>query len=136
MQTQTLGLTLMSISIVQYGVIPLLADLNATHACNPRWPLHARFHVVTQVLTSTAIAALAMYLLWATNIHQPTGICIATMLSSCVLGAFFISAAFKSLYGGALSDAVDGIAPVAGVDLNAVNFGISLLLLLTGRYLV
>ena len=136
MQTQTLGLTLMFIAIAQYGVIPLLANLNSTHASNPTWPLHARFHVVTQALTGAAIAALAMYVLWAPGIARSTGVCLAVALSACVIGAFFTSAAFRSLYGGALSDSVGGIPQVRSIDLNALNFGVALLLLITGRWLL
>jgi len=136
MQTQTLGLVLMSTAIAQYGVIPLLADLNSTHASNPRWPLHARFHVVTQVLTGAAIAALAMYVLWAPSIDRDVGVCLAAVLSFCVLGAFFASAAFRSLYGGALSDSDGGIPRVRSIDLNVLNFGLAVLLLISGRLLL
>ncbi len=126
----------MSIAITQYGVVPLLADLNSTHASNPRWPLHARFHVVTQVLTGAAIASLAMYVLWAPSVARDAGVCLATVLSVCVLGSFFVSAALRPLYGGALSDSVGGIPRVRSIDLNVLNFGAALVLLVTGRLLL
>lgn len=136
MNMQTLGIVLMSIAILQYGLIPLIADLNETHARNPRWPVHARFHVVTQVLTGAAIAAVALFLLWSPRIERPLGICLAATLSFCVLGAFFASAAFRSLYGGALSDAENGIRQMRGIDLNLLNFGFAAALLLVGRLLL
>jgi hypothetical protein len=138
MQTQTLGLVLMSIAITQYGVVPLIADLSATHARNPRWSPHARFHVVTQVLTSASIAAVAMFLLWSPSIERAMGVCLAAALSLCVLGAFFVSTALRSLYGGTLSDAAEegGISKAGEVDLNALNFGSALLMLAVGRLLL
>jgi hypothetical protein len=135
MQTQTLGQLFMSIAIVQYGVVPLIADLNSTHATNPRWSTHARFHVVSQVVTGASIAALAMYLLWSPSVGRGMGVCLATALSTCVLGAFFVSAACRSLYSGTLSDVEGGIPKTRGVDANAVNFGIAFTLLIVGRLL-
>lgn len=136
MEIKTLGLILMSVAVLQYGVVPLFADLNATHALNPRWTKHARFHVVTQSLTSAAISTVAMFLLWSPNIERSVGICLAATLSFCVLGAFFVSAVLRSLYGGALSDAEGGIPKANGIDLNLLNFGIAGVLLIAGRLLL
>lgn len=136
MEAATIGLGLMSIAITQYGVVPLLADLNATHALNPRWTGHARFHVVTQSLTSAAIAIVALTLLWSTRLDRSLGICLAATLSYCVLGAFFLSALTRKFYGGTLHDAAGGIPPAKGIDLNTLNFGIAALLLSLGRGLL
>ena len=126
----------MTIAILQYGLVPLLADLNATHATNPKWSPHARFHVVTQVLTGAAIAGLALYLLWSPGIDRATGACLAATLSGCVLGAFFASAALRAFFGGALSDADGGMAKVRHIDLNLVNFSVAAVLLVAGRWLL
>lgn len=136
MKTQILGLVLMSIAVVQYGVVPLIADLNSTHAKNPAWPAHARFHVVTQVLTGAAIAAVSMFLLWSPSIERDVGVCVAAALSFCVLGAFFVSAAFRSLYGGTLSEAASDIPKAKRIDLNALNFGSAFVFLVVGRLLL
>lgn len=136
MQVKTFGLVLMSIAILQYGVVPLFADLNTTHALNPRWSKHARFHVVTQALTGAAISAVAMFLLWSPSIERNVGICLAATLSFCVLGAFFVSVALRSFYGGALSDVEGGIPQAGGIDLNALNFGVAGALLIAGRLLL
>lgn len=126
----------MSIAALMYGVIPLFADLNRTHAANPRWSKHARFHVVTQVLTTSAIAAVSLWLLWSPNVERSLGICIAAVLSFCVIGGFFVSAAFRQIYGGALSDEDGGIAKLGNVDLNAINFGSAAIVLVIGRVLL
>ncbi len=126
----------MSIAILQYGLVPLIVDLSSTHARHPKWPKHARFHVVTQALTGSAIAAVAMYLLWSPKIQPGMGVCLAMVLSFCVLGAFFVSAAFRSLYGGSLSDEEGGVENKFGIDLNLLNFGFAGVLLVAGRLLL
>jgi hypothetical protein len=128
-----LGLSIMTVGILMYGVVPLFADFNRTHAMNPSWTKHARFHVVTQVLTTTSIGLTALWLLWSPNIERNIGICIAAVLSFAVVGSFFVSAGFRNFYGGALSDAEGGMRKFRKIDLNAVNFGASALLVLVGR---
>ena len=127
------GLVLMSVAILQYGVIPIVADFNRSHATHPRWPAHARFHVVAQVLTTSSVAAVAMWLLWSPHIEHALGICLAAVLSGCVLGGFHISTLCRHWYGGALNDADGGIPKVRGLDLNVVNFGVATVLLAVGR---
>ena len=46
------------------GILPLFIDLNRTHATNPLWPGHARFHLVYQVFTLLPAAAIEIALLW------------------------------------------------------------------------
>lgn len=130
---ELLGLSVMSLAVLMYGVIPLFADLNRIHATNPAWTAHARFHVVTQVLTTTAVAAISLWLLWSPAIERSLGICLAAALSFAVLGSFFLSAALRRFYGGALSDAEGGIEKYRSVDLNLLNFGSAAVLLLIGR---
>jgi len=131
-----LGQALMSVAILQYAVGPLIADLNRSHAANPAWPSHARFHVVSQTLAGSMIGFAALFFLWSGRVDLSLGICIATVLSLTVLGSFFVALFSAPIYGGS-GNAGSGIAliSVCRIDGNVANFGLSLTLLLIGRLL-
>ena len=129
---ELIGLLVMTTAILMYGVIPILADFNSSHATNPSWSPHARFHVVTQVLTSSAIAFVALVLIWIPGNNRALYVCVAVIISSCVLGGFFLSALSKKSYGGQLSD-----NPIRRrIDPNLANFAASAVLLFTGRIFI
>ena len=47
-----------------YAVGTVIADFNKTHATNPKWTGHARFHVVWQISSYVGFGLLALALTW------------------------------------------------------------------------
>jgi hypothetical protein len=131
----TIGLTLMTIGILQFTVIPLFADLNRSHAANPDWPGHARTHLVTQVLTTSALGCLALFFLWGARVEPELGICLAMMMSIAAVTPFFISAAASPLFGGQLMPVRLGLGRISfgRIEGNLANFVIAALMIASGR---
>lgn len=109
------------------GVAPLFIDLNCTHATNPLWPGHARFHVVWQTLTQTLASAVIVALLWWGGPYAGPRFGLAALLTAVPLAGFLVAFSGRRLYAGTLRDP-NGYKPVrisAGgrtveVDMNLV----------------
>jgi hypothetical protein len=124
-----------SLIAVVLALGPMKADFDKTHATNPLWPPHARFHVVWQVFAQTGVSLVALYLLWGvpSELHN----WIAAILNFNWGLTFYINLACMRAYGGTLAD-VNGIKPfefniggkVRKVDTNL--FGGTILMGLNG----
>jgi hypothetical protein len=90
------------------GLAPMKADFNATHATNPLWPPHARFHVVWQVLCQSGVSLFILYLVWVADFagHVLT----AAILNFNWALTFFITLFNMRRFDGSLKD-VNGIRP-------------------------
>ncbi|RWN37584.1 DUF6640 family protein [Mesorhizobium sp.] len=95
---------LLSVATVGYGVVTIKADLNATHATNPLWTPHARFHVVWQVLSYTGVALIALGLIWIAGPLEAERLYLAGGLGAVMYGAFFVAMLSRPIYGGVLYD--------------------------------
>lgn len=101
---------LVSIIALAVSIGPMFADFNKTHATNPLWTPHARFHVVWQVLSQAGVSMVILFLLWTKSADYLTHIWIAVVLTYVWLGSFFVTLASMSLFDGSLKD-VNGIKP-------------------------
>ena len=113
-----------------------VADMNKTHATNPLWTPHARFHVVWQVLSYTCLALVALALIWSPGPLEVARLYLACALAVVILLPFYAALAAMRLYGGANYD-VNGYQPkkltVAGMsfglDANTTVFTVLTILL-------
>jgi len=92
------------------GILPVFIDLNRTHATNPLWPGHARFHLVWQTFTVLPTSAIAVALLWWPGAAVGERFYLAVLLTATSLAGFFTATLTRSMYGGTLHDP-NGIQP-------------------------
>lgn len=86
------------------GLATPTVSINRTHATNPLWPGHARFHLVWQTLNSVGLALIEIALIVAAAQMQLPHFYLAAILAGIPMLSFFLAFAARSLYRGALSD--------------------------------
>ena len=119
------------------GITPLFIDLNRTHATNPLWPGHARFHVVWQTFALTLGGAVEVGLIWGMPQNLRQFFYVAALLTALPMLAFLAAMITRGMYAGTLHDP-NGIKPVQipigggvrEIDMNAVLVIIGVLFLL------
>ena len=106
-----------------------------THATNPRWTPHARFHVVWQISSYCGFALLALALVWTRGPMYVERLYLVCAFAAIVYGAFFVALATMRLYGGGTYDD-NGYPPFAVPltgwrwDVNVTAFCVFVLVLL------
>ncbi|MDO8290528.1 MAG: hypothetical protein Q7T44_15040 [Parvibaculum sp.] len=99
-------------SLVAFAIAvgPIFADFNKTHATNPLWTPHARFHVVWQVLSQNGISLIILWLLWSKSDDYQTHIWLAAILNYVWGASFYATLSSMKIFDGSLKD-VNGIKP-------------------------
>lgn len=125
------------------GLAALKIDLHRSHATNPLWLRHARFHVVWQVLNLALLALVEVVLIWWSGPCAGAGFYLAAFLTATTLAAFWMALGSMRLYSGALFDP-NGILPwkvrlrgrILRLDMNtmAVALGSILLVISVALY--
>ena len=113
------------------SVIAPLIDFNESHATNPLWTGHARFHLVWQVNALAITGFFILFLLWV--IPSQMNILISIILLYIWLLSFFFALLFMPVYDGKLND-INGVPPIEinffgkkiGIDRNvqAISSGL------------
>jgi hypothetical protein len=131
METQFIvGKILITISTIIYGFIPPFFDLNKTHAKNPLWTGHSRFHVVWQVMITFFISILSLFFLWVKG-NETENLVISFILGLSVLGSFVLNIGLMKLYDGTLADD-NGVSKTFNFNPNLLGFVFALILLIIG----
>lgn len=88
---------LLTVVTLGYSLIPAIADFNKTHATNPKWLPHARYHVVWQVMSYICMALIALYLIWASaDVFGLAGLWLAAGLAASAYIGFFCGGPHKT----------------------------------------
>jgi hypothetical protein len=107
---------LLTLNTLGYSLGPAIADFNRTHATNPLWTPHARFHVVWQVTSYLGIGLIALGLIWTAGPTAPLRLWLAAAIAIAVYAGFFATVFAMPRYGGSLTDP-NGVPPIATVTM-------------------
>ena len=127
MTNQAIACGLLAALCCLQGLATLVIDLNRTHATNPEWPGHARFHLVWQASAFAWLAPLEVVLILAAGPFQEQRFYLAAILAGIPMIGFFTAFIGRGMYRGTLSDPT-GMPPativvrssVFRIDLNLV----------------
>jgi|SRR6516165_10789064 hypothetical protein len=126
---------LLSLVTLGYGLVTVKADFNKTHATNPLWTGHARFHVVWQITSYLGFALLALALIWVPGSYATERLYLACTFAAIVYGTFFITLLSMPLYGGRTFDD-NGYPPFKAMglrlDANVTVFSAMVIILVVG----
>jgi hypothetical protein len=130
---------LFTLTTAGWGVLTVVADFNKTHATNPKWTPHARFHVVWQVSSYVGFGLLAFALIWWPGPLALERLYLAAAMSVIVYAAFFAALVAMPVYGGAAYDdngyqPFDAPIPIVAKkwDANVTIFCVQILILAAG----
>ena len=130
---------LFTLTTAGWAFATVLADFNKTHATNPKWTGHARFHVVWQISSYVGFGLMAMALIWWPGPLALERLTLVAVMSVIVYAAFFAAVIAMPVYGGAAYDD-NGYQPYAAPvpliakmwDVNITIFCVQVVLLAAG----
>ena len=136
---ELLARILLTLVTLGYGFVTILADFNKTHATNPKWTPHARFHVVWQINSYIGLGILALLLLWWPGPYAVERLVLVAIMGAIVYVGFFAAVFAMPLYGGGAYDD-NGYLPFAAPvpiiakrwDVNITAFCVQVVLLVAG----
>ena len=130
---------LLTLVTLVYSLGTIVADFNQTHATNPKWTPHARFHVVWQILSYSGFGLLALALLWVPGPTAMERLILVAIMAAIIYGAFFVALFAIPVFGGGVYDD-NGYLPFAAPlpiiakrwDVNITVFSVQVALLAAG----
>ena len=122
-----------------WALLTVLADFNKTHATNPKWTPHARFHVVWQISSYVRFGLLVFALVWCARSLAGERLYFVASIGVVVYAAFFAALITMPIYGGGAYDE-NGYQPFKAPvpifakkwDANITAFSIQLVILAAG----
>ena len=117
---------LLTVVTLAYGFATVLADFNKTHATNPKWTPHARFHVVWQISSYVGFGVLALALTWWPGPLAIERLYLVAAMGAIVYAAFFVAVFAMPLYGGEAYDQNGYVPFAAPVPLIAKKWDVNI----------
>jgi hypothetical protein len=107
-----LARVLFTLTTAGWAFATVIADFNESHATNPKWTPHARFHVVWQINSYVGFGLLALALIWWPGPLALERLYLAAIMSALVFAGFFAALLAMPVYGGGAYDD-NGFRPFA-----------------------
>jgi hypothetical protein len=134
-----LARVLLTLTTAGWALGTVLADFNQTHATNPKWTPHARFHVVWQISSYVGFGLLNLALIWWPGPFAIERLYFAAGIGAIVYAAFFAALVTMPVYGGGAYDKngykpFDAPVPLIAKkwDVNITIFCVQIVLLAVG----
>jgi len=99
-----LARVLLTLMTAGWAFATVIADFNNTHATNPKWTPHARFHVVWQISSYVGFGLLSLALIWGPGPLALERLYLVAVMGAIVYGAFFVALLAMPVYGGKVTD--------------------------------
>ena len=126
---------LISAGTLAYGLGPFFIDMNRTHLLHPKWPGHARLHLLWAAVSQLAVSGFALWLMWGGH-NVDYGCRLAAIIGLCMTSGFWVAVILRKSFEGTLHDE-GGVPPVAGkVDGNLIAVALIDLLLIAGLVII
>lgn len=117
---------LLTLMTAGWSLGTVLADFNKTHATNPQWTPHARFHLVWQICSYSGFGLLNLALIWWPGTLGFERLSLAALIGVIVYAAFFAALFSMPVYGGGAYDS-NGYEPYpAPVKLFAPKWDVNI----------
>ena len=100
---------LLSLISIGFALITPLIDFNESHATNPLWTGHARFHLVWQVNAMILSSFLSLYLIWL--VGDIFSLVLVFGIIYLWVIAFVLTVVAMPFYDGELND-INGVPPI------------------------
>jgi len=134
-----LARVLFTLTTAGWAFATVIADFNKTHATNPKWTPHARFHVVWQICSYVGFGLLALALIWWPGPLALERLYLVATMGVIVYAAFFTAVFAMPVYGGGAYDN-NGYKPFAAPvplfakkwDVNITIFCVQVVILAAG----
>ena len=107
---------LFTLMTAAWSLLTVFADFNKTHATNPKWTPHSRFHVVWQISSYVGLGVIAFAVIfWWLGLLAVERLYLVLLMGAMVYAGFFAALIIMSIYGGAAYDD-NGYEAIQGAD--------------------
>jgi len=107
---------------------PIIRDFNVSHAWNPDWAPHARYHLVWQLGTMGLSGIANLYLIWFRKPWDVRNLWLSAAWQGTILAGFWIAYLLTPVYEGSVT-MPDMHVDLLGINENVVVFTVLLMML-------